>query len=279
MILIFSGYDAPGDWISYNGMIRFFLIFYEEIYIETCYHFIKDLFHDEKRIKFLFEGFKYNPVKIYDEISVHVFEKRKKKYDFTRHFFNLENKIGKFLNVNCKDIDIYPSIDKEYPQRLLNEYSVFENNSTAFYLAMGLPKDIKLNYFYFDRMKDKEEHLYDRLNLQDKKYIAVCLSKNTLIQLEKIDNKDNLPIINIDYISNLWDILKVIESAEECHLIENSISLFTYHLQYKNLIKTKKVYLHAYARSEPTRIVNKETSNMFFDMLLQPKLDNWEIIY
>jgi hypothetical protein len=106
------------------------------------------------------------------------------------------------------------------------------------------------------------------------------MSKANPIDKEKINNKENLPLINIDFLSEkLYDICKIVENSEECHLIENSTALFIYHLQYKNLIKKNKVYLHAYARKESNRIAKKDLSNVYIDMFLQPKLENWELIY
>jgi hypothetical protein len=50
-------------------------------------------------------------------------------------------------------------------------------------------------------------------------------------------------VINLNNISPIFfDILKVIEECDDIHLIENSISLFVYHLQYKNLMKKNKIY-------------------------------------
>ena len=40
-ILIFRGYDAYGDWVSYNGMIRYFLNYYDEVHIETYINLVK----------------------------------------------------------------------------------------------------------------------------------------------------------------------------------------------------------------------------------------------
>ena len=128
-------------------------------------------------------------------------------------------------------------------------------------------------------MKVQEEELFNKLDLTNKKYIVV--SNNTInpINIDKIYNINNYPLINIEYLSEVYDICKIIENAEECHLIENSNALFIYHLQYKNLIKNNKIYLHAYARTEPHRICRKNLNNVYIDMFLQPKLDNWEIIY
>lgn len=279
MILLFRGYDAPGDWISYNGMIRYLLKYYDEIYFESNNQYISELFHDEKRIKLINDTFVNDNDKIYDEISIYIWKTEGKKYDFTKNFFSNLNKIGKFYNIPCEEINILPKLSEEMPQRLLHQYSVYENNSSAFYLSLGLPKEIKFEYFYFERLTKKEEDLFRKLELENKKYITMCFCYPNIIQLNKIKNESNLQVINIHNISNLWDILKVVEESEECHLIENTIALFIYHLQYKNLIKRNKIYLHAYARIEPCRISKEDLSNAFMDMLLKPKLDNWEIVY
>jgi hypothetical protein len=71
-----------------------------------------------------------------------------------------------------------------------------------------------------------------------------------------------------------------IENSDDIHLIENTVSLFVYHMQAAFLLKNFKVNLHAYARKETHRkCVGSECNNIFLNMLLLPKLENWEFIW
>jgi hypothetical protein len=87
----------------------------------------------------------------------------------------------------------------------------------------------------------------------------------------------NIKIINLHHLSdNTIKLIQLIESAAEVHLIENSIALLVYHMQFKKLMKLKKINLHLYARKEPERVYTKD--NKFIRMLLSPKLKNWNLI-
>jgi len=55
MKVLFLGYDAWGDWISYNGLIRYLSERFEEVYIQMDYgptreFFVRDLFKDDRKI-------------------------------------------------------------------------------------------------------------------------------------------------------------------------------------------------------------------------------------
>jgi hypothetical protein len=295
MNLIIYGYDAYGDWLSYNGIIRFLLQYYDYIYIITTYiDYVKEMYRDSNKIIIVRE-IKLNPYNSYlfeynknipklinidsnvDELSLCIWDKNPiKKINSTNKFFNNINRIGKFFKIDCIDIKNPPEILSK--PDLLKENSLdYENNSTAFYLANGIPKHIKFDYFYYQRNLDDEELLYNKLSLTNKEYIVICEYGDNLIDRKYITNKH---IINLHNISKFFDVIKVIENASEVHLIENAVALYVYHMQTKNLMNNIKINLHTYARKEPARILtNNVKSNIYLDMLLQPKLPNWNIIY
>ena len=88
-------------------------------------------------------------------------------------------------------------------------------------------------------------------------------------------------IINLHNISpNLVDVLKILENSDDIHLIENTVSLLVYHLQSANLLDRFNVNLHAYARKESHRKCDgPDCNNPYLNMLLLPKLDNWEVVW
>jgi len=276
MRLIIIGYDAIGDWISYNGLIRYLLKFYNKIYLVSKTPNISELFIDENRVE-IFPGYVENKDE-YDELNLMIYHEPIKHFLFTNNFFSHKNKIGKYFNVSKEYIDITPKMTETPVQIFTDECLKLENNSTAFYLASGLSKEIKFQYFYFKRNPEKENILFNKLNLENKIYDVICHYEPHTIKNEYIQKLENT--INLHNLSNFFDVLKVIEEAREIHLIENSVALFIYHLQVKNLLKENKVYLHAYSRKDKNRTAkNENDSNIFIDMLLMPKLKNWEILY
>ena len=280
MKIIFSGYDAYGDWISLNSFVRFLLNYYDNIYLLTYYKdFVKELFKDNDKIII---GFDYNNDYYnndsYDEINIEIWEKKDKKFNFTKNFFSSSNPIGPYLGLDCVKVNtVNPTIILNCRAIFKEENKILENNSSAFYLALGIPKNIKLDYFFYKRNLIAEEELFNKLELNNKKYILLNDYNPNLIKKEYYENKN---FININNLSKLYDVFKVIENAEEVHLIENSMTLFIYHMQFKKLMKPVKIIFHAYARKEHFRqAYSMEESNMYLDMFLFPKLENWEIIF
>lgn len=276
MNLIIHGYDAIGDWISVNGLIRYLLKYYSNIHIITnLVSLCTELYRDNSNI--IINNINNITNTTFDELSFNIWEYSEKCYN-VRYYFNRINRIGNFYNIVCKNITSYPKLDNQsnYTHNFNIDSIEYENNSSAFYLALGIPSNIKLDYFYFERNLSKEDELYSRLNLKDNNFSVICEYDNNYIEKNKIKNKN---IINIHNISNFFDIIKIIENALEVHLIENSLALFIYHMQYKNLMKNVNICLHTYARQEIHRKVTKNNpSNIYLDMLLKPKLENWEII-
>jgi hypothetical protein len=295
MNLLIRGYDAYGDWISYNGLIRYLINYYDYIYITSNYiDFVSELFKDNKKIiiireinvnSYYFFFLKYvnnipqlfNFDNNFDELNLCIWDKNpQKKIKLSRNFFCNTNRIGKYLKIDCIDISGIPETYSN-PDILKENSKEYENNSTAFYLANGIPKYIKFDNFYYERNKINEEKLYNKLNLIKNNYSVICEYGNNLIDRIYISNKEQ--IINIHNISKFFDILMILENATEVHLIENAVSLFIYHMQTRKLMKNITINLHIYSRKEPARIISNDIkSNIYLNMLLQPILPNWNII-
>ena len=122
-----------------------------------------------------------------------------------------------------------------------------------------------------------EEELFASLDI-DEPYSVVCDYGENLIDRKYVKHKK---IINLHNISpNLVDILKILENSDDIHLIENTVSLLVYHLQSANLLDRFNVNLHAYARKESHRKCDgPDCNNPYLNMLLLPKLDNWEVVW
>jgi hypothetical protein len=121
--------------------------------------------------------------------------------------------------------------------------------SPAFYISYRIDLSIRLNYFYIDRDNDKENILYKKYTQNiGKNYILIHDDPIRNMNIIKISN--NLPVINLNGISNIiYDTIKLIENAQEIHLIDSTYSTFIYHMSNRyNNIDHKKIYLHKYAR-------------------------------
>ena len=172
--IIFTGYDAYGDWISLNSFVRFLLNYYENIILITTFKdFVKQLFIDNDKIIVGFDN-NINNNDYYDEINVEVFVKKEKSFNFTRNFFSTTNPIAPFLNLNYEKVNTLDvSVDMNNRHFFKDKNKNLENNSSAFYLALGIPKNIKLDDFYFQRNIIAEEELFNKLELSNKIYIIL----------------------------------------------------------------------------------------------------------
>ena len=262
-LAVFIIWDAYGDRISSNGFIRYLNNFYEKVLLVVNYSqtlkeypiesFAKALYGDNPKIKII-KDYQFKILKFFSFlIKFDIFDAC---YSENNQFTNIRgevyNKNNKFIN-NKK---ISPKIKLD--------------NASLFYTSLGLPKKIRLENFYTKRFPIDYFHKF-----QKTPYAVICEMYKYQIKRKYISR--HLRIVNLHNLSdNIIKLIQLIEAAKEVHLIENSIALLVYHLQYKKLMKLKKINLHLYARKEPERIYSNK--NMFSLMLLNPKLGNWNII-
>lgn len=250
--LVFVVYDAFGDWISTNGMIRYLSEFYDEVYLvhdtPVVVPFTTHMFRDNSKI-IPVEGV-IDPGYECDVIDVRVGELYPNPGNKGKYF----NKINKF------GVESFVSTD----------------NASSFYTEMGLDPKLRISKFNYERDLESEDNLYKSLNLP-LNYSVVCEMEEEMIDKKYVSGE----IINLHRLTdNFLNTLKIIENANEIHLVENSIALFVYHMQNTNKMKDKKINLHAYARKEPHRKCDgPDCNNKFLNMLQYPKLDNWNFIW
>lgn len=267
MKILFLGYDAWGDWISYNGLIRYLAEKYDNVYIKLDYgqirkSFVSDLFKDNDKIQ------------IYSNQEYDVVVDAKTYHEPSGVGYNRNNKLGNlYLNYTLDPFkDPLPS------------------NPSCFYQYLGLSDDIRTQYFYFERNLDKENNLFNSLNLINQDYDVICQPPNMEIKQKYLGDSR---IVNIHNISNNFtDTLKVVETAKTVHLVDTAPSLFIYHLQFKNIISSREINFHAYARNDDRKCDNINDDNIFteynkyynnnlrcINAMLTPKLDNWNFIW
>ena len=217
--LVFKVYDAFGDWISSNGMIRYLSQFYDQIYLvhDTPFvvPFTTHMFRDNPKI-IPKQGIIESGLEC-DVIDLRVNE----SYPHPGNIGNYYNKNNRYGDVEC----------------------IINDNASNFYSKLGIDPSLRITNFYYERDLNKEDEIYQSLNLK-KDYSVICEMDNSYLNV----NKDN--IINIHRITdNFTHTLKIIEKAKEVHLIENSIALFVYHMQSINEIPKVPITLHEIGRA------------------------------
>ena len=256
--LFVKQYDAFGDWVSANGLIRHLIEeqSYDKVYLVLEYNdsrknFINMLYGDDPRITTIMDTQVDSACSLNDDV-IDLRSENNPRHRSRNHWCN-QNPYGNHI------------------------YTRQESNSDKFYTRLGIDPKIKNDKFFFSRKYDLEEELFASLDI-DEPYSVVCDYGENLIDRKYVKHKK---IINLHNISpNLVDVLKILENSDDIHLIENTVGLFVYHLQSANLLDRFNVNLHAYARKESHRKCDgPDCNNPYLNMLLLPKLDNWEVVW
>jgi len=118
-----------------------------------------------------------------------------------------------------------------------------------FYEQVGLPWSERYDGFYIERNAEAEEEVYKYYNPNDEPYVFVHQDTNRkrIIDFKHILNKD-IKIINFNkkltdkHQFKFFDHMKLIENAEECHMIDSSFKCLA-----DSFLKDKKnMFFHRY---------------------------------
>lgn len=199
-----------GDCIVHNGMVR-------KISEENPNHqiWVGTKKEYEDNIKFMYK----------DNPKIHVFGCLDDN-DMNFHIYNTE----------------YEKIISTHADRG-HGYSYDKYFDDSFYMSIGMDPKIKKDYFYLERDYNKENLVYEELinnnNIDSYYFIHEKPEYNVLIDRNKLKKK--LPIISADRNYNIFDLLTVIEKADECHIISSSFLSFFMCKKYN-----KKTFAHMY---------------------------------
>ena len=121
----------------------------------------------------------------------------------------------------------------------------------AFYFQHKIPFSKRFDNFYFERDFELEQNIIKELNPNNEKYI---FTHN--IDINKIST--NLKIIDNPVNYSIFNLISLIENAEEVHLMESSI---------KNLINSYKMekpkfFYHQYVRDYTSYLNTKGLNNL-----------------
>jgi len=142
--------------------------------------------------------------------------------------------VEKYINENkIKNNTIYVGF------WLLNGFSNYRFDE-GFYVSLNLPFNIRFDKFFFQRDLKKELDIYFNLNPNDEPYIFVH-------DVDKNKVRKDFKIIKNPTQYSIFDLITLIEKAEEVHVMESSI---------KNLINSykfekPKFFYHQYVRNYP----------------------------
>jgi hypothetical protein len=127
---------------------------------------------------------------------------------------------------------------------LLSNYIPPHTFDVAFYIIAGLDFQVRFDDFYLPRNIDREIEVYNELNPNNEPYIFVHDDKSRGFSIDTNKLPSNIKIIENDIKYGLFDMLTIIERAEEVHVMQSSL---------KDLINSfkfdkPKFFLHNYVR-------------------------------
>lgn len=214
-----------GDHIICNGMVRTFLEKYGQLSIFCKSHYyrnIKYMFRDNENIVIL----PYS-----DERDIGIFLSSLSK--------------EKFKIVGFSDLNKYQ-----------NSKLTFDE---AFYEIAGIEFDNRFSKFYLERDTESEKFALNILNPQNDKYIYVHDDHARGFSIDPSKHRQDLKIIKNDFTFNLFDMLGIIENAEEVHTMQTG--MFDLINSFK--IEKPKIFVHTYVRKYSPFLLSKGLNNIF----------------
>lgn len=208
-----------GDHLLCNAIIRTYTEKYDKVY-----NFVKP--QNVKNVAYMYrDNKKIRPIAL-DDADV--------------KFFMQMNPSNKYLIVG-----VTPQWFHNF-----NVLKIYETFDHGFYVAANVPFEDKWNRFYFERDTEKEKDaFYNKLGLKDDEpflFVHDDPERNRHFRKEFID-KGIKTIRPVDYKNiGLFDFIYTIEKANEVHVMNSSFSCLIDTMQ----IKTNKLFLHEYARTD-----------------------------
>jgi hypothetical protein len=209
-----------GDHIICNGMVRHFCKKYDNVVIFSYTRYYENV------------NYMYRDL---DNLEIFDFDREEDAIMFVES------------NTTVKNNLIKPGFEKL--DSCLDRMTFDE----AFYHLAGLDFQIRFDEFYIERDMDRENEVCKTLNPDGEKYIFVLddPDRGYNIDMEKVTNE--YKIIRNDYQFGMFDYIKLLENAEEIHMMQTGF------LDLVNSYKMDKpkIYRHNYVRNYPAAIHSK----------------------
>lgn len=137
----------------------------------------------------------------------------------------------------------------------------------GFYVTQGFDPSFRFTNFYYERDLEDEEYVYQTLNPNNEKYIFVIddgshytgnnfiIPDNRLPSQYKIIKHDKKISFN-DKRFVLFNYYKILENAEEIHMVESAFTHFISSIE----LKKPKIYIHKYLRNGGSSLTSSKNT-------------------
>lgn len=212
LVLYIYHHLGLGDHIICNGLVRHFKKSYEKIYVFCKPHNfenVKYMYRDDPNILILPIGEDYDVV----------------------NYINDNNIESKTLKVGFNNLWV-------------NNPSTFD---IGFYNSANIPFNIRFTDFKIIRDYERENYVYNELNPDNQPFIFLHEDQTRGFLLDRKKIKSNLKIIENNTNYGFFDLLGLIEKAEEVHIMQSSFKDLINSIEFKK----PKFYYHRYVRNYP----------------------------
>lgn len=194
--------------------------------------------------------------KLYDKIYLFVKDKNFENVQFMYRDLNNIDYIVGTVYYDGRDIFVSPYLHYENLLRVTYNPQPNMNFDECFYQSVNVPFEERWSEFFMLRDMDKELDVFNRFDIKENEYIFIQEDMNRGLGVDrgKINNDRNLKIISSDNDIKFFHLCYLIENANEVHVTESSFRPLIEHLN----MKTDKLFLHRYARSQDLEITTKK---------------------
>jgi hypothetical protein len=197
-----------GDHIICNGLVRHYHKQYGDVAI-----FCKK--HNYDNVKFMYSDLNgLNIIRVNDDSDVIQMLQYLRVEPIVIGF----NKLNKFTPPETFDVGFYKTVDKDF--------------------------QIRFDEFYIPRNHERELEVYNELNPNNEPYIFIHDDKSRGFSIDWDKLPKNIKVIENDTRYGLFDMLTIISSADEVHVMQSSLK----DLINSYTITKPKFYLHNYVR-------------------------------
>lgn len=203
-----------GDHIICNGMVRHFVDLYGEVTI-----FCKE--HYRSNVEYIYR----------DNPNIHIISADQEW--MIAPFLNQIDK-NQYLKIGFENLPFYEQNFEKFNKSF----------DLAFYELANLDFSIRFKKFFIQRDEQKEQEALEYLNKNNEPYIYVHDDPKRGFLIDDTKHRNDLKIIKNDFKFNLFEMRKVLEEAEEIHIMQTGmldlINSFP--------IKKPKIFHHTYVR-------------------------------
>lgn len=217
-----------GDHIICNGMVRHFADLYGEVTIFCKEHYannVEYMYRDEPKI---------NIISVEQEWVINPFLSQINK--------------DKYLKIGFENLPYYEQ----------NFDKLIKTFDEAFYDLAKIDFSARFDKFFIQRDEQKEQEALEYLNKNNESFIYVHDDPNRGFSINETKHRNDLKVIKNDFKFNLFEMRKVLEKAEEIHIMQTGMLDFCNSID----LKHTKIYVHKYVRRYSNFLLSKGKNNL-----------------